>query len=195
MKIAKIVSSNSHLDYVARVIDALDVENPPSSEDYYFGQFVDIDIEKGKIVGVIYDSQIVNPEYSNYGPRLSPKPTLGTFSPDFLNEQGILLGVLLLGMLDENGSSQGVPTTVVPSGQDVSNLDGEDVKRFHADANGSVRVHYYPQIVANAGSLAVPLLNSIVDRLSADCSEDDRQRLNVLRRSFAWQGTFGGMKF
>src|SRR5262245_52668559 len=39
MKIAKIVSSNSHIDYIARVIDTLDTgETPPHVSDYCFGQ-------------------------------------------------------------------------------------------------------------------------------------------------------------
>ena len=42
MHIAKIVSSNSHIDYVARVIDALDSSSPPMPEDHCFGQFVGI---------------------------------------------------------------------------------------------------------------------------------------------------------
>jgi hypothetical protein len=74
MKIARIVSSNSHIDYVARVIDALDAASPPSSEDFGFAQFVKLPLEdETEIVGVIYDSMLVNPEYSNFGPRLSPK--------------------------------------------------------------------------------------------------------------------------
>ena len=66
MKIAKIVKSNSHLDYVGRVIDALDVALPPKAEDYGFAQFVSLPIDEDQeTVGVIYNSILVNPEYSN----------------------------------------------------------------------------------------------------------------------------------
>ncbi len=41
-KIAKIVSSNSHVDYMGRVIDQLDVDAPPAAEDYGFAQFVSL---------------------------------------------------------------------------------------------------------------------------------------------------------
>src|SRR5688500_2860762 len=192
MKIAKIVSSNSHIDYIARVID--EVEGTQSQDDYLFGQFVAIEIDTGKVIGVIYDSRVINPEYSMYGPRLDPKPSLGSFRPERFSEQSILLGILLLGTLDENGGSQGVPKRIVPPGQDVSALEPDDLKRFHADPAGSIHIHYYPQIVAHAGIFALPLLDSIVGRLSTDCSDEDRQRLSVLRRSLAWQGTFGGLR-
>src|SRR5215203_1494770 len=136
MKIAKIVSSNSHIDYVARVIDSLDVAEPPVADDFGFAQFVSLPVAgAADIIGVIYDSILVNPDYSNFGPRLSPKPELGNFSPDYLNEQGVLIGILLLGTKDETGKIlHGVPRRVVPAGQDVFKIDAGEIKRFHTDA-------------------------------------------------------------
>ena len=196
MKIARIVSSNSHIDYVARVIDALDVAAPPSSEDFGFAQFVKLPLEDdGQIVGVIYDSMLVNPEYSNFGPRLSPKPELGSFSPDYLNEQGFLIGILLLGAIDKSKKiMHGVPRRVVPAGQEVCKIDAEEIKKFHADANDCLQIHYYSQIIAHAGLFAVPLLESIIEQLSLDCSDSDGQRLGVLKQTLAWQRTLGGMR-
>jgi hypothetical protein len=195
MKIAKIVSSNSHIDYAARVIDALDVEQPPSTQDYGFGQFVSIGSEDGQIIGIVYDSQIINPEYANFGPRLSPRPALGSFSPDFLNEQGILLGILLLGQLGADNGIQGVPRTIVPAGADVSTIDTDAIDRFHRDKDGAIHLHYYSLIIANAGSFAAELLASIVGTLSRNCGDEDRQKLSVLRRSVDWHGTFGSKSF
>ena len=196
MKIAKIVSSNSHIDYVGRVIDSLDSANPPTVEDYGFAQFVSLPLgDLGEIVGVIYDSVLINPEYSNYGPRLSPKPDLKNFSPDYLNEQGFLVGILLLGTKDEAGKIlHGVPRRVVPAGQDVLKIEAGEVKKFHTDANDCLQIHYYSQIVAHAGLFAVPLLESIIEQLCLDCSDADKQRLGVLKQSLAWQRTMGGMR-
>lgn len=195
MKIAKIVSSNSHIDYVGRVVDELDTANPPSAEDYGFAQFVNLPFEDREIVGVIYNSMLVNPEYANFGPRLSPKPELGSFSPDYLNEQGFLIGILLLGVKDKTGKiTHGVPRRVVPAGQDVYKIEAEEIKKFHTDENDCLQIHYYSQIVAHAGLFAVPLLEAIIEQLSLDCSEKDRQRLGVLKQTLAWQRTLGGMR-
>jgi hypothetical protein len=195
MKIAKIVSSNSHIDYVARVIDSLDVAEPPAAEDFGFAQFVRLPVsEAAEIVGVIYDSILVNPEYSNFGPRLSPKPELGNFSPDYLNEQGVLIGILLLGSNAQGKILHGVPRRVVPAGQDVFRIEAGDVKRFHSDENECLQIHYYSQIVAHAGLFAVPLLESIIEQLTLDCSEKDRQRLGVLKQTLLWQRTMSGMR-
>jgi hypothetical protein len=196
MKIAKIVSSNSHIDYVARVIDSLDVAEPPAADDFCFAQFVRLPVdETAEIIGVIYDSILVNPEYSNFGPRLSPKPELGNFSPDYLNEQGVLIGILLLGSRDREGKIlHGVPRRVVPAGQDVFKIEASDVKRFHTDENECLQIHYYSQIVAHAGLFAVPLLESIIEQLRLDCSDKDRQRLGVLKQTLLWQRTMSGMR-
>ena len=196
MKIARIVSSTSHIDYVARVIDALDADNAPNSEDYGFAQFVKLPLEdETQIVGVIYDSMLVNPEYSNFGPRLSPKPELASFSPDYLNEQGFLIGILLLGTIDtEQKITHGVPRRVVPAGQEVFKIEADEIKKFHTDESDCLQIHYYSQIVAHAGLFAAPLLESIIEELSLDCSDSDRQRLGVLKQTLAWQRTLGGMR-
>ena len=196
MKIAQIVSSNSHIDYVGRVVDVLDVENPPTSEDYGFAQFVNLPLaDETEIVGVIYNSMLVNPEYASFGPRLSPKPELGTFSPDYLNEQGFLIGILLLGVKDKTRKiKHGVPRRVVPAGQDVYKIEQAEVKKFHADKNDCLQIHYYSQIVAHAGLFAVPLLEAIIEQLTLDCREEDKKRLGVLKQTLAWQRAFGGMR-
>jgi hypothetical protein len=196
MKIAKIVSSNSHIDYVGRVIDSLDVAAPPAPDDYGFAQFVSLPIEENQeIIGVIYNSMLVNPEYSSFGPRLSPKPELGSFSPDYLNEQGFLIGILLLGITDKtNEITHGVPRRVVPAGQDVFKVEPREIRKFHTDANDCLQIHYYSQVVAHAGLFAVPLLEAIIEQLSLACSEADKQRLGVLKQTLAWQRTMGGMR-
>ena len=196
MKIARIVSSNSHIDYVARVIDALDAAEPPAAEDFGFAQFVKLPLEdETQIVGVIYDSILVNPEYANYGPRLSPKPELANFSPDYLNEQGFLIGVLLLGTIDNRKKiMHGVPRRVVPAGQEVYKIEADEIKKFHTDESDCLQIHYYSQVVAHAGLFAVPLLEAIIEELSLDCSDSDRQRLGVLKQTLAWQRTLGGMR-
>jgi hypothetical protein len=195
MLIAKIVKSNSHIDYIGRVIDALDSSSPPSADDYCFAQFVSLPIDENQeIIGVIYNSILINPEYSNFGPRLSPKPELHSFSPDYLNEQGQLIGILLLGMHENGQTLQGVPRRIVPAGQDVRKMSRDEVIKFHTDEQGSLQIHYYSQIIAHAGLFAVPLIEEIVTQLSQNANSDDKNRLSVLKKALAWQRTVGGMR-
>lgn len=196
MLIAKIVSSNSHVDYVARIVDEFDAAESPASGDYGFGDFVSILSEGGReIVGVIYNSLLVNPEYAAFGPRLSPKPELDSFSPDYLNEQGILIAILLLGWIDQNGNSvQRVPGQVIPPGEPVFRLRRDRFRAFHRIPDGRLSVGYYSQIAAHAGAFAVPLVESLIEKLSGEATEEERRQLGVLRQNLSWQRTLGGAR-
>jgi hypothetical protein len=198
-RIAKIVSSNSHVDYVARVVDELDADEPPAPEDYGFAQFVCVPVAEGEeVVGVVYDSQLSNPDYGSFGPRLSSHKELKVLSPDVLNERGVLLGVLLLGWRERAGDKwaghQGVPRRVVPVGQDVFRLSDEDVAGFHRGEDGRVRLHYFSQAIAHAGPFAAPLVESVIEQLEPACTPAERQRLCVLKKSLVWQRTLGAVR-
>ena len=193
-KLAKIVKSNSHVDYVGRIIDALDADAPPSASDYGFAQFVSIPLDDLDVIGVIYNSLLANPDYGNYGPRLSPLPDLTVLSPDYLNEQGLLVGILLLGWREADANYQRVPRRVIPVNQDIYRLADTEVERFHRDRDGRVQLHYYSQVIAHAGAFAVPLLEAILEQLEAGCAPEDRQRLCVLKQTLVWQRTVGGMR-
>ncbi|HEV2799741.1 MAG TPA: hypothetical protein VGW12_04545 [Pyrinomonadaceae bacterium] len=194
-KIAKIVKSNSHVDYIGRVIDRLDADAAPSADDYGFAQFVSLPLADDlEVVGIIYDTQLVNPEYGQFGPRLSPAAELAILSPDYLNEQGVLVGILLLGWRAGRERRMGVPRRVIPVGQDVYRLDERQTEAFHRDAEGRVGLHYYSQVVAHAGAFAVPLIEAVLEQLETICTPEERQRFCVLKRSLAWQRTLGGVR-
>jgi hypothetical protein len=194
-RIAKIVASRSHVDYVGRVIDRLDAESAPGADDYGFAQFVRLPVgEDEDVVGVVYNTQLVNPEYGNFGPRLSPPAELSILSPDYLNEQGVFVGVLLLGWRDGAGTHHTVPRRVIPVGQEVFAMPDADVLKFHRDGAGQLRLHYFSQVVAHAGAFALPLLEAVLEQLEAGATSEERQRFCVLRKSLAWQRTMGGVR-
>lgn len=196
-RIAKIIKSNSHVDYVGRVIDALDADDAPTSNDYGFAQFVSIPLEdesKSEIVGVVYDTQLANPEYGQFGPRLSPRDQLAVLSPDYLNEQGVLLGILLLGWRDGSASHHGVPRRVIPVGQNVYCLSDEATHDFHLNADGRLRLHYFSQVLAHAGLASVSLIEAILEQLESACAAEEKQRLCVLKKSLVWQRTLGSVR-
>lgn len=196
MNIARIVSSNSHIDYVARIDDASESGDAlPRPNDYCFGQFVSLKGDEEEVIGVIYDSRLINPEYGSFAPRSGARGELARHEADFTREQGILVGILLLGTIGESGEAfHGVPPRIVRVGQLVSTIDTARVNQFHTDADGRIQLHYYPQVVANARQFAIPLLGSIIDLLCKSASDIEKQRLLVLKQSLQWQGTFGAIK-
>ena len=112
MIIGSIVASYSHVRYLCRIHGWGEVRNMPSPDDYALGRFVLIDRnseEQFWLVGIIMDSSIVNPDYANYGPRLSSGDELRVFSPDSVSERGMLVSIEVLGWI-----SNGVPHHNVP---------------------------------------------------------------------------------
>ncbi len=100
--IGKIVKSNTHVDYVCQVYGRGESPVPPQPADYQFGAFVGIELEEegGQLVGVIYNTLLLNPDFGTLGPRLSPRQELEVFTPDYLAETATLVGVFALGWID-----------------------------------------------------------------------------------------------
>lgn len=192
MAIAKIVKSNSHVDYIGRVLDRLDSIEPPSPDDYRFGQFVFITDDSSKMAGVIYNSQIINPEYGRLGPRLSSSMEMNAvFSPDLVNEQGVLLGILLVGWMDaEETPRQGVPRPVLQVNAEVTLMDPEQVRAFHTSANGRLALRYYSQVLTHAKQFAPQLLLAVLEQLESLFGSEAGPELAVLRRTLNWQLVF-----
>ena len=195
MRIAKIVRSNSHVDYVARVFGPREIAEDVTPNDYRFGQFVKIAGHAGEVIGVIYNSFLLNSAYGDFGPRLSTSQEQNAiFSPDYLNEQGVLIGLLLVGWQDGSGYQQGLPREVLPLNADVETLSDEEVCAFHHSPGNSLELKYYNHVTTHAGYFTFQLLATIVDQLEELCDERDQARLQVLRKSLAWQQTMATMR-
>ena len=194
MLIAKITKSDSHVDYFARVLDSLETSASLSPADFQFGQFVKIKVGDDEVIGVIYNSQLINPDYGNYGPRLSSPAKLNTvFSPDYLNEQGILISILLLGWRNGEQGRQDTPRVVLPINSHVETMGDDEVRAFHYDGSGGLQAHYYSHVMTHAGLFAFQLLSAIVDQLERLVDDQDSARLDVLRKTLAWRQTIGKM--
>ncbi|HEY9230917.1 MAG TPA: hypothetical protein VIS78_02195, partial [Blastocatellia bacterium] len=149
MKIARIIKSNSHVDYIGRVLDRLETAEPPAPVHFQFGQFVAIPTEATTMVGLIYNSQLINPEFGRLGPRLSSSAEMNAvFSPDLVNEQGIFIGLLLVGWVESDGARhQGIPRTVLPLNSDVTTMSDEEVRAFHTDKRERLAMRYYSHVL------------------------------------------------
>jgi hypothetical protein len=192
MKIAKIVKSNSHIDYIGRVLDRLDSAEPPLIEHYRFAQFIMIHNLESTTIGIIYNSQLINPEYGRLGPRLSGSAAMNSvFSPDLMDEQGVLIGVLLLGWVDEAGLyRQGVPRAIVPVNSEVFTMSDADVMAFHTGRDSKLALHYYSQITTHAQRFAPQLLLAILDQLESLFGDTAIAEIRLLRRTLNWQQVF-----
>jgi|DewCreStandDraft_5_1066085.scaffolds.fasta_scaffold00080_60 hypothetical protein len=223
MLIGRIVKSNSHVDYVCHIYGAGEVPEPPSPEDYAFGRFVRIAVgREGQgdrqstldspvlqnspqthIVGVIYNTQLVNPDYGAGGPRLSPERELEFFAPDYLNERAVLVGIVALGSwrlgpAGESVPDHGVPPVAPVVGAEVETMDALEVARFHQRPNGppgmpAVLCGYLPRLTA----LSSPVIPDLVQRILADLEpyfSGQARVLALLQNNLAWKTRVEGIR-
>ena len=198
MRIGKIVKSNTHIDYVCQVYGPGEVSEPaPAPEDYAFGTFVCADLstqvagtDKAPatyLVGLIYSTILMNPEFGNLGPRLSPPADLEVFSPDYLREQATLVGVVAVGQVTPGGVQQGVPRLAAAVGAEVTVMTAEEVRTFHRPPAGSgLALAYAPLLLAQGDPLVPHLLLNVIGRLS-DLFPEQARQLAVLRGNLAWK--------
>ena len=106
--IGKVVKSNAHIDYICQVFNPGETDLMPEPTDYTFGTFVSIALENpngsaDQLIGVIYNTLLLNPDFGNLGPRLSPRAELEIFTPDYLSETATLVGIMAVGWRDAQG--------------------------------------------------------------------------------------------
>ena len=197
MRIGKIVKSNTHVDYVCQIYGPGEIAEPsPSPEDYAFGTFVRVglsadptqgDLGGSYLAGLIYSTILMNPEFGNLGPRLSPPADLEVFSPDYLREQATLVGVVAVGQVTPSGTHQGVPRLATTVGAEVVTMTGDEVRAFHRPPSGDgLSLAYAPLLLAQGDPLIPHLLLNVITRLD-DLFPDQSRQLAVLRGNLAWK--------
>jgi hypothetical protein len=199
--IGKIVKSNTHVDYVCQVYSANEVSACPQPADYRFGGFVSIRLDEnqgsaggsaigstnGQLIGVIYNTLLMNPDFGSLGPRLSPQQDVEIFTPDYMAETATLVGILAVGWIDGAGRChQGVPVLAATINNPVYCLDEDGLRAFHQDAQGRLCLRYVSLLLSQNNALALPLLLNIVDRLT-ELFPDQRSQLTLMRNNLAWK--------
>ncbi len=192
--IGKIVKSNTHIDYVCQVFAPGEWDEPPRPEDHAFGRFVAVQLpaqeaEEGRpaLVGVIYNTVLLNPDFGNLGPRLSPRHEQEIFTPDYLVEKATLVGILALGWRDGQGRyRQGVPPLAAAVDAPVEVLPEDALRAFHLADGGRLALRYAPILLGMNNPLAPQLLLTLVDRL-IQLFPDEARRLQVVRENVAWK--------
>jgi hypothetical protein len=187
--IGKVIKSNSHIDYVCQVYGPGETAHAPLPEEHALGTWVEMPAgseEGGAAVGLVYDTQLYNPDYGTFGPRLSTQSQLEVFSPDYLNETAVLLGILVVGQM--RGGKRlysGYCPVAAPIGSAVARLEPERVRAFH-NGGGQLELGYYSLLMSIPDPIMPSLLLSVLDGLEELLPEQGRV-IGALRTSLAWR--------
>lgn len=189
MVIGAIVKSNSHISYMCRIYGKLETDVTPNPSRYAFGTFVTIEPVEGvatRLVGIVCDTVLLNPEYGNLGPRLSNSDELAVFSPDYVNECGVLVDITVLGWLDAGRGGHGIPALAAQIGARVETMENEAVHDFHRDGGDRFLMGYLPQLLMQNDPMVANLLLAVLDRLEP-AFPDQRRIIGVLKNNLAWK--------
>ncbi len=202
--LGKVVKSNSHCDYVVQLDDDMSTSSPPQPGEFGFGSFVKLaNGDRPPIIGIIYNSQLVNPTFLNNGPRLSSEPD-PVFAPDLIHETRTLLGVVLIGTLEQTSQQsskqpygvQSIPRDVVPVNAAVSCMSDAEIHRFHLDESGKPQFRYYSLLLRYGGSFAAHLTEQVLQELIdfQVFQPQDQRALEMLCRELTWRNTMGTLR-
>ncbi|MGI6209342.1 MAG: hypothetical protein ACOYEW_14165 [Anaerolineae bacterium] len=190
MRLGKIVSSESHLQYRCQVYTRGEVPDPPSPDDYGLGTYVTVALGDGRtLVGVVCDTLLHNPEYAAFGPRLSTPEETAVFSPDYVDEARTLLCIIAIGFIDGDVCHHDPPPVAPLLNSEVLRMSPEQVQRFHQ--NGSeVRLGYLPLLISMARNTPVmtQTILHLLSRLQETFPDEPAgTRLRLVRQNLSWQ--------
>jgi len=197
VRIGSIVSSNSHLDYVVEVYKDRDCDRPPELHEREFGQPVfikkTVDGTEHAVMGVIYDTQLVDPDQGRTGPRLA-QDDQAQFTPGYIQERTTLAGVALLGTAEitEDGELKNpthqMPRWTLEVEDTVFQCPDEVVVSFHS-VDEQIQLAYMDRLLDIAGDLGSEVIVSLIDRLRRMLPDDDTNQrvLDVVEKNVQWQ--------
>ncbi|MEM1007581.1 MAG: hypothetical protein AAGJ35_01125 [Myxococcota bacterium] len=201
-RVAKILSSDSQMLYHARVLSASECAEPPKPADYALGQFVQVkyaleeaDDEQQTAdtevaVGLIVNSRLLNPEGPYSGPRLTlPHEQNAVFAPDYLEDTGVLVSILIVGHVGRRGCHQGIPLQVLPVGSEVLAMASGMLRRFHFDAQERFQLRYFHLLQECGRAFAPALFSQVQEQLNPLLGVHDQRLLSVLRKNLAWEAS------
>ncbi len=187
MLLGKIIHSNDHLEYLCQIYRADEIEPPPEPGDFAIGQFVSIDLPEGSsMIGLIFNTQLFNPDFGRLGPRLSPESDLEIFSPDFLEERAVLISIVAVGTSHPDGIVSQTPPTLTPDPDArVHRLGVDEIRNFHVH-NDRLHLGYIPLLIRRRASTTQELLLLVIDQLGILFPAQERL-LALLRDDLLWQ--------
>lgn len=195
-KLGKIVKSNSHTDYVCQIFSEHEVDYVPSNSDYAFGTFVRIDLDDNAehhLVGLIYDTVLLNPDFGRLGPRLSSEREMQIFSPDYLNERAVLTGILVIGQIIDGVIEQGIPRLAATNEAFVYQMDADAIRNFHF-VDEEFQLTYLPNLIAYAGLIARNLASQVLRQLQQLLPPEYQAIIAVISDDLRWQLHIGNMR-
>lgn len=188
MKIGKIIKSDNHFNYKCRIYNNYETEKNLTEEDFYFGQFVKSYISENKQgIGVIYNSQLYNPDFANFGLKTGNSEHNIVTIPDYMDETSIFIDLIMIGWIDNGKYNQDTTPWILPHDSDVYKMEAKEVINFHYNDNNKLNINYINNILVHTGIFAPQLLMNILKYLETIIDKKEKTKLELLKQHILWQ--------
>jgi hypothetical protein len=215
MNLGTITRSDSQLRYLCQIYGLHEAEVVPEPRDYAFGRFVKVALRSAHqyersaeqpteladenilyVVGVICNTVLYNPTAQFAGPRLSNEDQCKVFTPDYLSEQGVVVTLQMLGMMEMQATQGGQFQTVthmhgIPlapkQNSVVATMTEKEVWGFHLSGTpgAPVEMGYLTHLLGNPLFPAIAL--EIIRQLELLIPPPPAAPLGLLKRTLAWR--------
>lgn len=176
MKIANIIRSSSHSEYIAQVL------NPPpiglTRNLFSLGKFL---LVGESTIGIIIDTELFNPNSLGFSLQ---KEQIPTYAPDLLEEVDTLLKIILIGSIPKD---QNIPPETLPSGAPVQTISDQKILEFHLSPQNKFQIKYLPHLINHNKNNAPHILKLISKQLSPLLSPEHMMTLQVIQTELNWR--------
>ncbi len=187
------------MDYTVEIYNETDRERAPTPDECGFGQpvFIKKTIQETKyiVMGVIYDTRLVDPDQGRSGPRLAQQDQ-PQFTPGYVEERTKLAGVALLGIagITNDGTIEEpdhqMPRWTLAVEDIVEQCPDGVIRAFHTTADGGIQLAYMERLLDVAGPLGAEVTLTLIERLSELFPAEEHQRLlNIIEKDVRWQSS------
>lgn len=187
------------MDYTVEIYNKTDRERTPTPDECGFGQpvFIKKTIQETEyiVMGVIYDTRLVDPDQGRSGPRLAQQDQ-PQFTPGYVEERTKLAGVALLGIAEitDDGTIEQpdhqMPRWTLAVEDIVERCPDGVIRAFHTTADGGIKLAYMERLLDVAGPLGAEVTLILIEHLSELFpAEEHQQLLSIIEKDVRWQSS------
>mgnify|MGYP006284243521 CR=1 FL=1 len=183
MKIGKVVKSDNHFVYKCRIYGKQETESEITEKDFALSQFVKLKLNSDiTIIGIIVDSELINPDYGSLGARITSSFQNNITIPDFIDETGVMIDVITVGYLEKTMSYQVLPSFIIPLNAEVELMTNKEIINFHLSSNGKLQLKYYSHILNHAGKNTECLLVKVLENLMLIMDDKHHKHMSIIKQ-------------
>ncbi len=195
--VGRVVKTNSHIEYLCRIFKELEDVQTPSSQDFAFGQFLEIVLEDhrggdlGHVIGLVFNTHVMDPDFGSPNRSQLDADTREVTLPTYMQPAFTMVEILGIGWRNTDGAyHQTIPPYAPLINAEVRPMSDSAIRQFHQADDSGLAIDYLTALVAHShplvGQLAIQQLQWLQETFP-----EHRDALAVIYNIVAWRSIVG----